>query len=578
MKVRIFIISLCALFAVGCGGTKSTSKSQGSDSALANERESAAFQQAFFEAQQLKSTGDIDGAYAMFEEALTYSPENDAVHYELARIEFDRNNKDAAMTNIARAIELNDENFWYRRLHADFLLEFGQYDDARKELKWMIDNKPEDLSSYYDLAASYLYEEDGKNAIAAYDLLEGQTGKNPELSFQKQRIFLLMGEPEKAIAELDALMSVYAGPEVYAEQARILLEQGRIDEAKETLKELTAKDPTNGLAHLELSRIYAAEGNDGDSWEAIQVAFADPEVNIDEKVSILLMYLNLRLMDSKAASRGDRLIEILQEAHPEDPRSYSIAGDFNMQDNDLKGAQENFTRAIELDKARPLIWYQLLEIDAALGDWMTMLERANEAVELYPTQANFYLMQGIARTRTDRYTDAITSFLTGKAFVVEDVPLAASFQSNLGEAYYNTKEFKKSDEAFEKSLSLIPDDPFVMNNYAYYLSVRGVKLERAAELSKKSNDLLPNTPSFQDTYGWILFKQGKYNEALDWINQAASAVLDATLFEHLGDVLWHLGRKADAVEAWQEALKIGEGSSQLQKKVDNQQYYEETDQ
>ena len=70
------------------------------------------------------------------------------------------------------------------------------------------------------------------------------------------------------------------------------------------------------------------------------------------------------------------------------------------------------------------------------------------------------------------------------------------------------------------SLKINPSNPTVLNNYSYYLSLRGVDLEKAKEMSFNSNLLEPNNGTFQDTYAWILYKLQQYDEALSWILKA----------------------------------------------------------
>ena len=48
----------------------------------------------------------------------------------------------------------------------------------------------------------------------------------------------------------------------------------------------------------------------------------------------------------------------------------------------------------------------------------------------------------------------------------------------------------------------------------------------------------------------------------------------AVVVEHYGDVLWKLGEKKNAVKYWEKALKLGEGSEFLEKKVEQKQYFD----
>jgi Tfp pilus assembly protein PilF len=75
----------------------------------------------------------------------------------------------------------------------------------------------------------------------------------------------------------------------------------------------------------------------------------------------------------------------------------------------------------------------------------------------------------------------------------------------------------------------------VLNNYAYYLSLRNEKLDKAEEMSKKSNEIDRDNASYNDTYGWILYGLGKYEDAKLWLEKAIAngASENAVILEHL---------------------------------------------
>lgn len=102
---------------------------------------------------------------------------------------------------------------------------------------------------------------------------------------------------------------------------------------------------------------------------------------------------------------------------------------------------------------------------------------------------------------------AIKTLKRGLPLTVSNTQLRADIFTELGNAYNDVKNYVESDKAFENSLQLNPDNPFTLNNYAYFLSVRNENLERAAEMSAASIKLVPDNASLEDTYAWILYKQ-----------------------------------------------------------------------
>ena len=145
------------------------------------------------------------------------------------------------------------------------------------------------------------------------------------------------------------------------------------------------------------------------------------------------------------------------------------------------------------------------------------------------------------------YSAAIEVFTEGKEFVYDNKPFLAQFYANIGDAQNQLKNHAASDSAYDMALEIDPNNVYVLNNYAYYLSLRNINLDKAEKMSKKSNELEPNNNSYQDTYGWILFKQNKTNEAIKVLESAYRAQpTESVIAEHLGDAYWRVGRTLEA--------------------------------
>lgn len=576
MKTRLHTLFAFAFAALVLGACSSGKEAAASGRAAGSEkREGKEFQNAFFEAMERKALADDEGAYKAFSKCAELSPGNAVSWYELARLDHLRERQDKAIENIRKAVSIDPKNYWYHQAYAGFLLEYGMYVEARKELEWLIKDHPDELQAYYDLAASYLYSEDGKGAIKTYERLEERVGIDPDVSFQKQRIFLLMGESDKALAELDRLLEAFPDAEIYAHKAAVLMDLGRMDEAERALQQVLSLDATNGNAWMMLSRLYARDGREDASWDALTKAFLSADVAIDEKIGVLLRFFNASERDPSSFDRAFILLEKLDVAHPDDPKTHSMYGDYLLREGRYREARDRFARAVELDPNHQLIWAQLTELDMQLNEWQLLVDDATNARNVFPAQPVFYLTMAIGQIQLGQHDEAIKNLNVGKSYVLDEPLLMANFWSTLGEAYYKIGEFKRSDEAYEKALTLTPNDPLVMNNYSYYLALQGRKLERAAELSLKSNELMPGTASFQDTYGWVLFKQGRHEEALEWVGKAiAGGANDGVVLEHYGDILFHLNRIDEAVDYWQQALQAGGAGSSIQKKISDRTWHD----
>jgi tetratricopeptide (TPR) repeat protein len=256
------------------------------------------------------------------------------------------------------------------------------------------------------------------------------------------------------------------------------------------------------------------------------------------------------------------------KVHPKSPEANALTGDFLMLDKKVSEALPFYYTAALNERRDPRIWDNLLFVDNELRRFDSLEKHSGAAIELFPSQPRIYLYNGLANAELKNYNKAIQSLEDGLQFVVDDKALRTDFLRLLGDAYHSVQKYDKSDKSFEEALKLNSDNPYVLNNYAYYLSVRNQDLDRAEKLSKRANELSPGNRNYMDTYGWILYQQKKYAEAETWLSEAAKkGPKNPTILEHYGDVLFRLNRVKEALSEWNAAKQAGGSSPQLNRKI-----------
>lgn len=93
-------------------------------------------------------------------------------------------------------------------------------------------------------------------------------------------------------------------------------------------------------------------------------------------------------------------------------------------------------------------------------------------------------------------------------------------------------------------------------------------------LAEKSAKALSKNASILDTYALVLFKLGKYDLALSWIEKALqnNEASNPVYLEHYGDILFLKGEKDKAIMQWQKAKQAGNVSEKLNKKINEKKY------
>jgi Tfp pilus assembly protein PilF len=335
-------------------------------------------------------------------------------------------------------------------------------------------------------------------------------------------------------------------------------------------------DPQNAYVHLSLADYYRKQKENEKAFSEIKIAFQSKELNIDTKIKILLSYYSISESYTELRNDANELCKILVSVHPDEAKAFSMYGDFLFRDRKLEEARTQYKKAVGLDKEKYALWNQLLVIDSELNDFVAMEKESKEAIELFPNQALPYFFNGIASIQSKNYVQAVKVLTEGIPNVFDNEPILAQFYANIGDAQNRLKNYGASDSAYNKALEIEPNNVYVLNNYAYYLSLRNMNLDKAEAMSKKSNELEPNNNSYEDTYGWILYQMKKYDDAKVWVAKALEhgGKANGTLLEHYGDVLYKLGEVENALHYWNDAKKAGSTSDFIDKKITDKKLYE----
>lgn len=535
------------------------------------------YQGYFFSGLKYKLLGDPQSALQQFKNCIRLDGSEPAPMYESALIHFQLNQLDEALFFIESACELESANKWYLHLLASTYLESSKYIKAISTFKKLLEMEPYNEDWTFELATVYILNNQYRNAIKAYNQLEQIVGPNELLFQQKKQIYLDLGEKNNAVRELEKWAEAEPNNiNAYNQLAELYLLLGKQDKTIEALERALEIDADNPNAFIILSDLYRNKKENDKAFEYTLRAFSSTSLNIDAKMRILLSYYDWTDTDSVLLTQAYQLIDTLIVAHPDDAKPYTIAGDYYFRADSLQKAQLNFRKATELDPSRYPIWQQLMIISFDLKDYDEVVVLSEASQELFPSQPTSYYFAGLAHLQLKNYSASVEQLNTGKLMVIGNDALLAQFYASLGDAYNALKEFDNSDQAYQQSLQLSPDNTYVLNNYSYYLSLRKEDLEQAEQMMKKCLDLEPNQSSYLDTYAWVLYQQKKYQKALLWLEKALDngGVSSPTIVEHYGDILFQLGRHEEALTEWNNAKELGSESEWIDKKISDKTLYE----
>jgi len=261
--------------------------------------------------------------------------------------------------------------------------------------------------------------------------------------------------------------------------------------------------------------------------------------------------------------------------HPDKELGYYVIGTVHYNNEDYAEAKRYYSEAVARDSSSFMSWYQLIITDLELNAVEDLYEHTVKAQRFYPEQPLFYLFNGLALIDMKRYEEAIKVLEKGR-FMSADKKLTADFDTYIADVYHELGNKEMMYKYYDRVLKNNPENVYVLNNYAYFLSVDGARLEDALKMSAITIEKEPKNVTFLDTYAWVLYKLGRYKEAKKWMEKVFSYDKNAggVNYEHYGDILYKLGEKDKAVQNWKKAKKLGDASEFIEQKIKDEEIYE----
>jgi tetratricopeptide (TPR) repeat protein len=238
-----------------------------------------------------------------------------------------------------------------------------------------------------------------------------------------------------------------------------------------------------------------------------------------------------------------KYLDQLKEIDDQNPATYFNLGDVHLELFQYNDAIVEFKRAIEIydkwgEKA-PIMYYQ------ELGQAYRRAGRNKEEKKLYRNAKKYYpdapdLLEQYAYMAFSLgdTSEANRDIKKWTMIRKEQSWSDADIISGLSWIYDMAGMPDKEEDCLRQVLSLEPENAAKMNSLAYFLIDKDRNIDEGIELVNKSLELNPDSYSALSVKGWGLYKQGKYQEALEilqksWDLRIKNAIYDHSAFLHL---------------------------------------------
>jgi tetratricopeptide (TPR) repeat protein len=147
--------------------------------------------------------------------------------------------------------------------------------------------------------------------------------------------------------------------------------------------------------------------------------------------------------------------------------------------------------------------------------------------------------------------------------------LKVQVMSMLGDLKYRMKDYDASYGYYEDALVISPEDPLLLNNYAYFLAEGGRDLKKALRMAEKVMEMEGGNSTYIDTYAWVLYKLGKHREAMREMMKifGSGEDQDPELLEHMGFIKKAMGNCNEAVVYWRKAIEKDGSKTYLEEEI-----------
>ncbi len=537
----------------------------------------------FTEAQKFFILEDYAKALVLFDKCLELNPKNAAVYFKIAEIQTNNESYKTALSNILTAIELDENNKYYYLLAANIYNVESRHAEAAATYETMLGKIEGTSNYYYELAAIYLYQKRYDAALSAYSRAEEALGVSEEISYQKQKIYLHLNQLNNAITEGEKLIDRYPqNPEHTLLLVGILSANGREPKAIALLTKLLKTDPDNGQALLLMADLQKNMGDIDGYQSTIDQIHENSNIDISIKVQLIAESI-YQISQARSLNNPNKTLETntlaradaLEAQHPDNIQVLALYGDLLYSLERREEALAKYVKSLELDESNFQVWQNVLQIESDLGHNEALIAHAEQALEIFPNQAIIYMYSGLAHLQLKNYAEAASTLEHGKKLSIQNQTQIAIFSSLLGSAYNGSKDYPKSDNAYQQALNINPQDHQTLNNYSYFLSLRKENLEAAEKMARKVVSMSPDNATYLDTYAWVLYMRGKYEEAKTQIERAIEVGEPSAInFDHYGDILYRLGQVDQAVAQWKKARSLDKSINHIDEKIETRKIYE----
>lgn len=540
-------------------------------------KETPLFDRLYLDAVCRQIAGDST-ASALLERCHEMRPDAAEVYYSLAHSYLKQGNDSLARVNMRRAAELQPDNDNYLENVAETYIDQREYDRAIEAYEQLYTHHRDRSDVLELLVRLYNAKKDYHKMLSTIDRMEQADGPSEEISLMRMGIYEQQGDKKNAYRILHALTNDHPNEPSYKVMlGNWLMQHDRKSEAYNWFKSALEDDKQNEFALNSLYDYYRSMGDDTKARQLRDNILFSPQTDIKTKLSMLQQAI--RENEQEQGGDSTAVLALFDKIMLTTPRNAELSNLKAMYMRVKKMPQDSInaayahTLSFEPDNLSARL--TLTQNKWEEKKWNEVVDLCDKGIQYTPEELTYYYFMALAYIQQDEDQKAYEACKRGLNEIdlnKADEPernMASDMYGIIGDMSYTNQNYDEAFSAYEKAITIYPDNIQVLNNYAYYLSQQNTHLDHAAEMSLRTLKEEPTNATYLDTYAWILFLQKRYDEAKAYVDLTLqnSKNPDKVLLEHAGDIYLMAGDKEKAVSYWKQAIEAGGNKASLERKI-----------
>ncbi len=445
------------------------------------------------------------------------------------------------------------------QISASILLLQGKFDEALPLLEQALKNNQPQTLALIDSRVAQM----PPAAVTAYQqLVSTQLQATPDSADLHRSNGVLLrrqGKFSEALAAFDSAEKLAPQQlDILVQKADLLRTTNQTRTALAVVKKGLKKYPDN--RQLKLISIQLQFDNKHHSaatkaaMEMISKTPRDPQLHL---------YLALLMLDAERTEQAGQVLTRLLETNPKDSTPEFYLGHVAEKNDDPQAALAHYLNVTGGPKLFPAFSRISNLLDSAeqqqrlqqvLADGRAQYPHI--ALQLFVLEAEWLHLYDLTDNALAILEDALqeypdeTHLLYTRAMLIE------------------SSDFPQAEQDLRKILSLQPDNALALNALGYLMSLYTERYDEALALISQALALKPEDAATLDSMGWVLFRMGRTEEAMTFLEQAHELLPEPEVAGHLVEVYHSLGQVARAETLLKQSLEANPDSSYLQDVAD----------